>query len=55
MGRQIGKRNLALNERAIGVVLRIQAQGTAPARWIAADALRELRSDAVQERLRRRN
>ncbi|TMK82034.1 MAG: DNA alkylation repair protein [Actinobacteria bacterium] len=53
--RQIGKRNLALNERAIGVALRIQAQGTGPARWIAADALRELRSDAVQERLRRRS
>jgi len=52
--RQIGKRNLALNERAIATALRIQAQGTAPARWIAADALRELRSDAVQERLHRR-
>jgi 3-methyladenine DNA glycosylase AlkD len=51
--RQIGKRNPVLNERAIAAALRIQSQGTAPARWIAADALRELRSDAVQERLRR--
>jgi len=30
----------------------ILATGTKPARWIARDALRELRSDAVQARLR---
>jgi 3-methyladenine DNA glycosylase AlkD len=43
--RQIGKRNLRLNELAVQCALRIQEQGTASARWIAADALRELRSD----------
>jgi D-tyrosyl-tRNA(Tyr) deacylase len=50
--RQIGKRNLHLNAAAIGVADRIRAQGSRSARWIAADALRELKSAAVQRRLR---
>jgi 3-methyladenine DNA glycosylase AlkD len=50
--RQIGKRNFALNAAAIGAAERIAARGTRSARWIAADALRELRSEAVQRRLR---
>ena len=33
---------------------RIQAQGSRTARWIAADALRELTGDAVQARLKAR-
>jgi 3-methyladenine DNA glycosylase AlkD len=49
--RQIGKRNLALNARAIQVVKEVQALGIRPARWIASDALRELTSPKVQERL----
>lgn len=52
--RQIGKRNLALNHRAIESALRIQANGIRSARWVASDALRELRSEAVQRRLRQR-
>jgi len=52
--RQIGKRSLALNQLAIDAAERIKAQNTPSARWIAADALRELRSPAVQERLKRR-
>ena len=36
---------------AIEAARRIQAQGSRSARWIAADALRELNSDAVQARL----
>jgi 3-methyladenine DNA glycosylase AlkD len=52
--RNIGKRNLHLNRAAIATVLRIQKSDSRPARWIAADALRELRSDAVQSRLRRK-
>ncbi len=52
--RQIGKRNLALNKLAIASAERIKAQNTTPARWIAGDALRELRSDAVRERLARK-
>jgi len=50
--RQIGKRNLALNRRAIATGMQIRALDTRAARWIAADALRELQSDAVQRRLR---
>jgi 3-methyladenine DNA glycosylase AlkD len=52
--RQIGKRDVALNEEAIACALRIQAGGSKAGRWIAADALRELRSDAVQRRLQER-
>ncbi len=52
--RNIGKRNLVLNAAAVHVAHRIQHQETRPARWIAADALRELTSEAVQSRLRRR-
>jgi 3-methyladenine DNA glycosylase AlkD len=52
--RNIGKRNLQLNREAIRTAKRIRHQGTRSARWIAADALRELRSDAVQARLRRK-
>jgi 3-methyladenine DNA glycosylase AlkD len=40
--RGIGKRNAALRTQAIAAARRIQQQGTASARWIAADALREL-------------
>jgi len=50
--RQIGKRNRRLNAAAIETAEQIRAAGTRPARWIAADALRELRSDAVQARLK---
>jgi 3-methyladenine DNA glycosylase AlkD len=52
--RQIGKRNIYLNKLAIETGERIRAQNTKPARWIASDALRELRSDKVLERLRQR-
>jgi 3-methyladenine DNA glycosylase AlkD len=52
--RTIGKRNLALNAVAITAAQRIGQQSTRAARWIAADALRELGSEAVQRRLRRR-
>jgi 3-methyladenine DNA glycosylase AlkD len=52
--RQIGKRNLRLNRSAIAAGERIRRQDSRSARWIAADALRELRSTAVQERLRAR-
>lgn len=49
--RQIGKRNLRLNKAAIATGKSIRALGTPAARWIAADALRELASPAVQKRL----
>ena len=50
--RQIGKRNLKLNRSAIETCKEIQKLDSRPARWIAADALREITSPAVQARLR---
>ena len=52
--RNIGKRNIPLNREAIRAAERIRSQNTRAARWIAADALRELKSAAVQSRLRRK-
>jgi len=52
--RQIGKRNSRLNEMAIETALQIGAMEPRSARWIAADALRELRSAPVRQRLRSR-
>ncbi len=52
--RNIGKRNPRLNREAIRCGERIQRQGSRSARWIAADALRELRSESVQRRLRKK-
>ena len=52
--RNIGKRNVRLNREAIRTAERIRKQGSRAARWIAADALRELKSPAVQARLRRK-
>ena len=49
--RQIGKRNQRLNRAAIRTARAIQKLDSSSARWIAADALRELMSDAVQKRL----
>jgi len=51
--RNIGKRNLCLNSAAIRSAERIRQQDSRAARWIASDALRELKSEAVQTRLRR--
>jgi 3-methyladenine DNA glycosylase AlkD len=51
--RQIGKRNLALNAKAIETSRRLAASDSRSARWIASDALRELESEAVRERLRK--
>jgi 3-methyladenine DNA glycosylase AlkD len=50
--RQIGKRNRRLHRAAIACARRIAKQETRAARWVAADALRELQSAAVQRRLR---
>jgi 3-methyladenine DNA glycosylase AlkD len=51
--RNIGKRNLNLNEAAINIAKEIKRLDSKAARWIAADAIRELESDAIQSRLRR--
>jgi 3-methyladenine DNA glycosylase AlkD len=52
--RNIGKRSVRLNREAIHCAERIRRQESRAARWIAADALRELKSAAVQARLRRK-
>ncbi len=52
--RNIGKRNMRLNREAIRAAEGIREQGSRSARWIAADALRELKSDGVQKRLQRK-
>jgi len=52
--RNIGKRNLRMNGEAIRTAERIRRQGSRSARWIAADALRELNSPAVKARLKRK-
>jgi 3-methyladenine DNA glycosylase AlkD len=51
--RNIGKRNLNLNEAAINTAKEIKRLDSKAARWIAADAIRELESDAVRSRLKR--
>ena len=51
--RNIGKRNLNLNEAAIDTAKEIKRLDSKAARWVAADAIRELESDAIQSRLRR--
>jgi len=50
--RHIGKRNRALNAAAIATAQEIQQLDSRAARWIAADALRELQGEAVQRRLK---
>lgn len=49
--RQIGKRNPALNKAAIETAMKLQKLDSRAATWIASDALRELRGEAVQKRL----
>jgi 3-methyladenine DNA glycosylase AlkD len=52
--RQIGKRSVNLNKLAIAAAQRIKSQNTSAARWIASDALRELRNPQIAERLRKK-
>jgi 3-methyladenine DNA glycosylase AlkD len=51
--RQIGKRNARLNRLSLKTAAEIQKLQSKSARWIAADAIRELESEAVQRRLRK--
>jgi len=53
--RQIGKRNLNLNKLAVETAEKIRAQNTKPARWIAADALRELKNEKIIKRLKKKS
>jgi len=49
--RQIGKRNSVLNSAAIKTCVEIRNSGSGSAKWIAADALRELTSSSVRKKL----
>jgi 3-methyladenine DNA glycosylase AlkD len=49
--RSIGKRNLGLNKKAVATAKSIQKVDSRTARWIAADAIRELTSDRIQKKL----
>lgn len=51
--RQVGKRNARLNGAAVECAGALQQQASRSARWIAADALRELTGPAVQQKLSR--
>lgn len=51
--RNIGKRNCKLNQAAIQTAKEIQRLDSKAARWIAADALRELEGEGTQRRLRK--
>ena len=52
--RQIGKRNLALNAAALITAQEIHRTNSSAARWIASDAIRELKNAKVQARLRKK-
>lgn len=50
--RNIGKRSLPLNARAIESAERLRASSSRAARWVGSDALRELTSEKVRARMR---
>lgn len=50
--RQIGKRNLALNEAAVGMARKLASSTLPPARWTGKDALRELTSQKTLDYIR---
>ncbi len=50
--RQIGKRNVRLNKKALEVAREIQAMDSTSAKWIASDAIRELTDEKIQARLK---
>ncbi len=52
--RNIGKRNTSLNKAAIEKAKEIQKMKSKSAEWVASDAIRELTSEAIQERLQRK-
>lgn len=52
--RQIGKRNVFLNGKAVRLAKELSRLECSSARWIAANALRELQSPAVQRRLQKK-
>lgn len=52
--RNIGKRNLCLNDAAISLAKETMRMNFKSAKWIGSDAVRELESEAVQKKLRKK-
>ena len=52
--RNIGKRNKTLNKKMVEVCLSIKKIDSKSAKWIASDAIRELTSEKVRQRLDRK-
>jgi 3-methyladenine DNA glycosylase AlkD len=52
--REIGQRSTELNEAAIAIAQRLQASDSRAARWVGSDALRELTSAKIAQRVARR-
>jgi 3-methyladenine DNA glycosylase AlkD len=52
--RNIGKRNLHLNKAAVNEAARLRLLDSKSARWIASDVIRELESEAVHQRLKKK-
>jgi 3-methyladenine DNA glycosylase AlkD len=50
--RQIGKRNVELNQMAIATAERLAKLDSKSAKWIASDAIRELTNEKIKKRLR---
>jgi 3-methyladenine DNA glycosylase AlkD len=50
--RNIGKRNAALNRKAVATAKQIAKMDDKTAQWIAKDALKELMSDKMQSKLK---
>ena len=48
--RQIGKRNIDMNKKALAISKKIQKIDSKSAKWIASDAIRELTSKKVKQR-----
>lgn len=53
--RQIGKRNLLLNKEALKLAKKLSDSEKKSARWIGADAVRELESEKVLQRIESKN
>ena len=49
--RNIGKRNITMNKKAIEIAREIQKVDSKSARWIASDAIRELTSEKIKQKL----
>lgn len=52
--RNIGKRNITMNKKAIKIAKEIQKIDSKTARWIASDAIRELTSEKVKQKFDRK-